>query len=290
MNMRLRNFLVAVVCVSMFWACHNGDNVSFPDDTVAVVGKNYLTRSQIRKASPGGLSPADSTDFAHAYIRSWLDAKLISEIAISEIDMTEIDRLTAEYRSELIMANYRRMKALQDVNGIFSQDSLLEYYNTHKSEFVLQSPLVRGIYLKVPEEAPNLKVIRKLFNSDKPQDLDRLEKEANTSAIHYDYFRDKWVDWVQIENRIPENFPEGNVFLARKKPLDLNSGGFVYLLSISDYIPSGYSMPFEAAEQIVRDRLLTRRRRAFDIKLRNELLEKSIASGDVLFPSGNPLQ
>ena len=55
------------------------------------------------------------------------------------------------------------------------EDSLRAYYNSHNREFILERPLVRGIYLKVPDDAPNLGVIKRLYRSSRRDDIDRLE-------------------------------------------------------------------------------------------------------------------
>ena len=55
-------------------------------------------------------------------------------------------------------------------DGIFSEDSLRAYYDRHPDEFTLERPLVRGIYLKVPSDAPNLGTLRRLYTSSKSED------------------------------------------------------------------------------------------------------------------------
>ena len=50
-------------------------------------------------------------------------------------------------------------------------------------------------------------------------------------------------------------------------------------------------MPFEAAEPLVRERLLTTRRMAYAARLRNELFNTALDREIVKFPSGfNPLK
>ena len=57
------------------------------------------------------------------------------------------------------------------------------------------------------------------------------------------------------------------------------------------YLPVGSVMPFEAAEPLVRERLLTTRRMAYAARLRNELFNTALDREIVKFPSGfNPLK
>lgn len=281
---------VAVAVALLAAACGGGDS-TFPADTLVAVGQRCLTRSDVAALVRSGLSPADSASAAKAYIRSWIDGELVASVASSEVDMEEIDRLTAEYRNELIKAQYRRAMAAKASTGVFSEDSIRAYYDSHIRDFVLERPMLKGIYIKVPETAKELPTLRRLYKSNKPDDIDRLEKVALNSAIHYDYFRDKWIDREQIENRIPVDFsgPEGTA-LAAKKPLEIKAGGFVYLLSVSDYLPAGADMPYEAAHPMVRERLLAARRLAYDAELRNELFSRALDDGTIRFFGANPLK
>ncbi len=268
-------------------ACSRGGSVSIPADTLATCGNACLTRTELLRSMPAGLSSDDSTVFARAYIRNWLEGQLIASVAVDEIDMDEIDRLTEEYRQSLITAQYRRTMARQASDGIFSPDTVRAYYDAHQADFAIERPLVKGVYLKVPQDARELPTLRRLYKSERSVDIDKLDKAAIGSAIHYDYFRDRWVDQEQIENRVPADI---SASLAAHKPVDITSGGFVYLLSINDYLPAGSTMPYEAAVPLIRERLLTQRRIAYDEQLRNELLARAIADGTVTFPGQNPLR
>lgn len=281
---RLRLLIPAAAALALC-ACSSGGDTSAPADAIVSVGPQVLTASRVKAEIPAGLTPDDSLAMAKAYIRAWVDRMLVEHVAADEIDMAEIDRLTADYRSELIMASYRRAMAAR-TDTYFPDDSLRAYYDAHKSDFLLERPLIKGVYLKVPDDAPNLRTIRQLYKSERPVDIDRLEKAALGSAIHYDYFRDSWVDWEQIETRIPLDFTGDNFTrISKRQPVDLTSQGFVYLLSVSDFIPAGTTMPYEAARPLVRERLLAARRRAFDKVLLNDLYERSVADGTVVYNS-----
>lgn len=246
---------------------------------VVKIGSSTLTIDQLRQAMPAGLSPEDSTLFVHAYVLEWINEHLISEVAVNEVDLTEIDRLTAEYRNRLILTEYKR-KMYQIHADSISEDSIETYYNEHKREFTLQRPLVRGVYLKVPNDAANLRTLRRLYKSDKPVDIDRLEKEVLTSAIHYDYFRNRWVDWEQIESRIPYTFGTSpDSWLASNHSLDASLGGFTYLLFITEVIPSGKPMPLDAAREQIVNRLTNLNRIAYEKALLRDLYQQASEEG-----------
>ena len=283
--MPLVSKIFAAVCTAaLLCGCSHGGDSSLPADAVAVVGKDVLRQADVVRNIPAGTSHDDSTALAKAYIRQWIDGRLIESVATENVDMEEIDRLTRDYRSQLIMAHYRRAMAAQ-AQADFPEDSLKAYYEAHKADYKLERPLLKGVYLKVPADAKNLRTIRQLYRSERPTDIDRLEKAALGTAIHYDYFRDSWVDWEQIETRIPLDFTGENFNkVSRKQPIDFASQGFVYLLSVSDFLPKGSAMPYEAARPLVKERMLAQRRRAYDRQLVQDLYDHALEDGTLRFP------
>lgn len=266
----LRHSIITALCAALLTACSGGGEHT-PDNAIAQVGKKTLTDNELSAALPKGLNDADSTAFAQAYIRQWIDRQLIMQVAAEEIDLDEINTLTEQYRADLIMAQYRRAMASQ-ASADFPEDSIRAYYDTHRDDFTLERPMLKGVYLKIPADSPNLRQLRQLYRSNKAADIDRLEKAAISSAIHYDYFRDKWIDLEQIETRIPIEFNADRIAQLRsRQPIDVEHQGFVYLLSVCDYLPAGAPMPYEAARTAVVDRLLSLHRRLSDRQLLDDL-------------------
>lgn len=271
--------LHAVAFLLLFAACSSEPQQPTQGEIAASVDDAVLTMSEVRKNIPGGLSPEDSARFVRGFVNAWVENQLVSRIASENIDMSEIDRLTDQYRNTLIMQEYRRQMFLQNAPSI-PDDSISRYYQQHKGDFVLTSPLVKGVYLKVPDDAKNLRTIKRIYRSDKPQDIDRLEKEVLKSAIHYDYFRDRWVDWEQIETRIPYDFgASADNWLHGNKTLEHSAGGFTYLLYICEILPTGSPMPLEAAKPMILNRLLNLSRRTYDDALLKALYDQAEQEG-----------
>lgn len=283
--MNLKTLMIfAAVAATAFAGCGRDGSASLPPDAIVSVGEAVLTIRDVRQNVPAGLLPEDSTKLASAYIRRWIESELLTSVAASQVDMTEINRLVDDYRRELIINSYRRQMALRADENMLPDDTIRAYYEKHKKEFVLERPLVRGLYLKVPADDRNLRELRRLYRSKRADDIDRLEKVAPGSAIHYDSFRDRWVDWEQIESRIPINTTETVLSnLQARKPIDMTGDGFVYLLDVSDYLPAGSTMPYEFARQLIVERLLSVERRRLDTQLRDELYERAVSDGTVKF-------
>jgi hypothetical protein len=57
--------------------------------------------------------------------------------------------------------------------------------------------------------------------------------------------------------------------------------GYTYLLSVSEYLPSGSEAPFELVEESIKDLFANENRVEYDRMLRKLLFERGVKSGDV---------
>ena len=282
MKIYTQYILILLILLSVTASCGN-DNRIENGDILVKVGNETLTKSDLAKDFPYGLSENDSIKFARAYIKAWIDSKLVGEIAAKNIgDMSKINDMVEKYRNELIMWEYRQRMYESHADKELSDDSIAAYYEAHKQDFVATRPYIKGIYIKIPDNAEHINQLKKLYRSDKTQDIDQLEKLCYSEAIHYDYFRDKWIDWEHVESKIPYDFGNNpNSFIKLNKNIETSIGGFTYLLNITDYVPTGSIIPLEIASHSIKETLINKNRMRYDQELRNELFNIGIEDGEI---------
>ncbi len=277
--MTLKRLIItgAIAATVAFGACSHKEK-ELGHGEIARIGGEVLTDADLQRATPAGMSEVDSVAFVDAYINNWVADRLISHEAARLIkDTDEIDRLTDEYRRDLIMWEYRRMAVSADPEQQLTDADIRDYYSAHPSQMTLDAPMVRGIYIKMESDDPELKTVRQLYASAESDDIDRLEKIGLKSAIHYDYFRDKWLPAEQILTKIPADLTAAN--LRKGMKFETERDGFTYLLSVSDLLAAGETMPLEAAEPRIRETLDAIRRSTLDAKLLARLRSEALKSG-----------
>jgi hypothetical protein len=279
----LRNITISVLAVAMA-SCGGNKSTADDADMLAKVGNAVLRTKDLAAAMPYGLSQEDSIRFSHAFIRNWIDSHLISEIASRNIgDTKKIDEMTENYRNDLIMWEYRRRMYEEKGKNDIPDDSLEAYYNDHLSEFKTKRPLLKGIFLRVPSDAQNLSDVKKWYRSDKTEDIERIEKFSFQDSVKYEYFRDRWVDWEYLRTLMPiEADVNPDRLFSGKRNIELNRNGYVYLLSVADYIPVGEKAPFVWVKNQVKEMYGNDHRVEYDRHLRQLLFEKGLNDGDVV--------
>lgn len=261
-------------------SCGTSEDVK-GEDILVKIGNKLLLKQDVLKAVPTGLATADSIQFVERYIADWIDAKLLSEVALKNIpEMDNINKMVDDYRNKLIMYEYRKRMILNNEDLMhISEDTLKSYYEANKSHFKLSAPLVKGIYIKIAVDASKVDEVRNWIKSGKQQDIDKIEKYGLNGAIHYDYFKDRWVSWIDVEKNIPYYFDDPNGFVKNNKNFEVTEKGFIYLLNISEYLEKGDIMPFDFAKQQISEIFVNSNQRQYDKQLKRVLYDEAIKDG-----------
>lgn len=254
-----------------------------PADAIVSVGQAHLTLADLSRAMPKGLSEADSAAFADSYISTWISDRLVTEVAVKNLPETsEIDRMTADYRRNLIMWEYVRLKTGQDPTLAVSPDSVRAYHEAHRREFTTSEPMVKGIYLRMPAKAPEANAVKRILRSSQHVDLDKLDKATlHNHEVTYDYFGDRWLPWSQVKGVWPPGTTEVNPESGRR--YETEAGEWIHMLQISETLPAGSEMPAEVAAPLILRRLEAKNRAEVERRLRDDLLRSATADGTLRY-------
>lgn len=282
--------LTMVSALLLFVSC-GGDGTSSQEDRDVLLraGEETLTMREVVRMIPVGMEPADSAEMFQLIVDNWIKSKVLSGLAERKLpDVAEIDEKVADYRNRLIVAEYlREMKKGKEFK--VSQDSIREFYNHYKGDMLTESPLVKGIYLKVAADRSNLEEIRGLVFCGSDECIDRLEKSSAGGAIQYDYFINDWVDWQIIADRIPYRFYDPDAFLKSTSNFETSYNGSVYLLHISSYLPTGSEPPYEFASVRIGEMMERTNIKKFEESLVRSLVNKAVSDGDLVAVGYDPV-
>lgn len=245
---RLFPTAVSACALALAASCGGSKGAGAPDDQILVqAGDSCLLMADVLSKIPSGLAPEDSAAMFHQIVDSWLEAMVLADVAEKNIpDLDRIDRMADLYRRDLIVEAYLALMSSRYDKQI-PESRIKAYYEANRSEMILSQPIVKGAYIKLPDTDPNLETLRQnMATLEQDASADRLEKSLR-QASQYDYFREEWQDWGVIAERIPYRFFDADAFLKSTKDFETSDGGSTYLLHISEWIPSGETMPYDYA-------------------------------------------
>lgn len=276
-------FLFVAIVFSLF-ACKKAIQTDEPDALVKV-NNQILTRSEVQAIIPKGTSNADSLLLAESFIKKWVKNELIQEIAQRNLgdDKELIDKLVDDYRRSLIRYRYQEKLINEKLSGEIQESDELTYYDTNKDKFVLGKNLIKGLFLKIPANAPNISDVKGWYKSGSVTALEKIEKYSVQNATIYEYFYDRWVDFDEIMDNIPHHLSNPEAFLKTNKTLEVTDSSSCYLLHIREHLLKGQIEPFEYAEPRIKEILVNQRKLEFLKEFEEELYNDALNGGDVKF-------
>lgn len=271
---------ICVILILSVWGCRGNQQPT--QDVLARVGTATFTQQELDEVIPVGLSDSAQIVFANRYIDDWIADRLIYEMACKNLpDVERLEKLVEQYRHDLFSHEYRKRLSDERIASSLPEDTLQAFYDAHSKEFKLHKPIVKGLLLKVPVNAPQLASLRKWVKAAGTSGVENIEKYAIKNAIGYDYFFDRWVWFDDIKDNIPYDFDDDNSFLSGHKTFEYKSDEQIYLLYIDSYLKAGETMPYEFARARVLDILLNEKRVEFNKELERELYNEAIENGMV---------
>lgn len=273
----------------LLFSCGRGVQDVGADVLVSVEGHSLL-RSEVESVIPRTLSSADSLLMAESYVKKWVKDVLVYDVAEENLgeEMADVERLVEAYRHSLIRYRYQEQLVRERLSAEIRESDVLNYYETNQKKFELKTNLVKGLFLKVPIDAPGLTDLKRWYKSDDVSAVEKIDKYSLQNAAIYDYFYDKWMDFEDVMENIPIQLSNPSAYLKANKTLEVSDSSYCYLLNIRDYIPAGQIAPYDYVQPQIMDMLLAQRKQKFLRDFEEELYNDAIRDGKVRFPSDEP--
>lgn len=246
----MRAISLFAIILSLF-SCKQDKNTELP---VAQVFESSLYHSEIADFIPQGTSPEDSIIMAQNYIRNWVTQKLLLHKAIENLSGEEanIQKQVEDYRTSLLIHQYKQKMIEQRLMEDIGEQDIESYYNEHENNFVLATPIVKAIFFILPQNAPNLKEVKKWFKSEKAEDQESLEDYCLTHARKYDKFGNQWIEAKYLLNLIPGDFNSLEQAILSRKSIEKEDDENLYFLKVSDMRKDQTIAPLEyVREEII---------------------------------------
>lgn len=244
-------------------------------DVVARVYNVYLYEEDLKEKMPTDLSKEDSILFRNSYINSWAMDQLLLKKANLNIgdDNEEIIILIEKYKKELLIDKYRQAVVQQELDTVFSDNDIEEYYQNNKAIFRLNENLIQLKYIYMDKEINDEEEIIRLFKSDKKEDINELiDRELEFNSFN---FNDSiWISQKDVFKKLTFLKEEGklkkNVFMQKEDSLG------VYLLWINKVLYRNDIAPKSYVNSSIKRMILHKRKLEITNKIERTLVSDAI--------------
>ena len=261
-------------------ACEWAEQV-ISGEVVASVGKSRLYRSDLNKVLPSGLSADDSTRLAHQYINTWASDVIFLNIAEKQLSDAELDvtKELEDYRKSLLKYRYEQRYINDRLDTLVTEAQIDEYYRKHPEKFVLQVPVVRADFLCISPDSPYIDEFRESMSGDDAQRMQYTDSVAFASAIRYETFGGRWLNLNDLALEFGIDYSE---LLTYRKGnwIEYEGGtGLLHLAYLKEFEAAGKTAPLEYATPLIKDILLSIRKKELVSTLEDKLMEDARENG-----------
>lgn len=274
---------VLLFALLLFAACQKKTEHGTRIPLVEAAGK-FLYQDELVEIIPDNLTSADSVAFVKDYMRKWAEDQVFYDKARHNIPKDgRIDRMVEEYKRMLILNDYEQRLLQQQLNNTVEEAELQAYYSDNKELFMLEEPVIKGLFLKIPLNAPGLKDLKKWYKMNSIEALEQVEQYAFRNAVVYEYFYDQWMPVSEMEGKIIINLSELSGAFEKHRNIEAEDGEYCYLLHVEDYILKGEVKPYAMARYDIVDLLSNMRRVDFMQKVKEGLYDQSMEMGRIKY-------
>jgi len=243
---------------------------------LAKVGDEAVYLDEALQSMPQGLSGKDSTQFVGQFLKSRVKDLLLYEKAVKNIPQTqEMADLVENYRRSLIIYEYQQQVLNEKMQTEISEPELLDFYKSNNRRFAADHNLVKGIFLKISKNAPDLVNLKKIYKNSSAESIEKVEKYCVQNAGQVEFFYDKWISFDDIMDKIPFSISNKSDFLRTHNTLDVVENDYCYLLYINEYVLSGNTAPFDYVHDNVRNVLINSKKSLFINQFEQNLFKEA---------------
>ena len=250
---------------------------------LASVGDIYLYPKDVEGIVPPGISKEDSIDLIDRHVKGWVKKQLLISEAQKQLsfDEVELERRVLDYRYALMMHEFEKFNIARNIDTNISEEEIEVYYKENIENFELKQNIIRGYFIQLSKDSPNLGRFRYLLRSSRAKDIEELKSYAYSygTKVHLD--DSIWVNFEDIINNTPlMDIPNKTDFLRRNKFNEAPDENFLFFLKVSQYKIQNDTSPLEFVRDDIQKIILNKRKVMLAKKFEEEIYENAIENED----------
>lgn len=289
---RFAKILVLLATLLAVVSCREMPSPFEYDRVLAQVGDKKLRESDVQSIYAQATTAEDSTALLEIYVDRWVKKELKLRAAETLFRDSEeaIEAMVAEYRNSLLTRRLDQHYVDQEIDTVFTDAQIEEYYNRHPSDFRLDRTVVRGRQVLVPSSYRQTTKLREAMRStseEKLQDWRDMCQKSNLEVQEYT----SWVDYTEFLSTLPTSRGRKYEELLKTDQLqEMRVDDGRYYFVITEIRRAGDATPLERVRETIK-RILFNQRQSEIIRAHEErIYEEALASGELRLNLGDEPQ
>lgn len=252
-------------------------------DAVARVNNTFLYMDELAGIAALGSSREDSAARVEAYVDSWIRKELLIQEAARKININEaeVERKILDYRYSIIAYEYQSYYIKQNLDTVFDEAEIKEYYENNIDNFILKQNIVRATFVKVPKHAPKMNKLKDWIYSQDEEDRQNLKSYCLSFSVAYHISDSSWMIFDDLVRNSPlMEIPNKVQFLKTNPYFETEDENFLYFLKVDEYRISDNVSPLEFVTDEIRNIILNKRKVELAKKLEDEVYENALEHKD----------
>lgn len=279
--MHTAKFVFGLTLLLLLQGCRLFNGGEDKGQIVARVNEKILHDSDIPKAITNGLSSDDSTRVLKAYIEAWVKEQVLVAKAESNIvdSLNTLEERIESYRNSLIVFEYERAIVRQKLDTAVSENEIENYFDSNRSNFLLQEPAFRFYYVAIPVLNHDGYKVKKSLRSLDPIKIEEIKAYALGLGSRV-YFEDEnWVAYSNMVDDVKLKFDKNALFT--NDPLKVvRDGEITHYLYVLEYRKAGEIAPLGLVTNEIRAKIINDRKFKLINTMRNDLFNKALNNKD----------
>lgn len=269
----MKAMFLVLAFMALLYACESNSK----SKTIAKVYEFELTEEDLKHEALRKSENLDSGAFTESFIKKWINQMVVIHHANLEsgIDINEINKKVDDYKNQLLVHFYENEVIKRDLDTIVKEETIKDYYQKNKIDFQLKDYLVKVLYLKVSEDAPDLNKVANWYRLNGENDAESIIKYASMYATNFYFDQTNWIYFDEITKEIPLTDINKDRFITKKGDIKFNEEGYIYFLNIIDYKLKNAVSPIEFEKDNIKQRILNARILQLRKKINTDLIQKA---------------
>jgi len=273
MMLLFKKTVTAILGCLILISCSNQAN----DKPIAKAYDKYLYLEDLEDVVPKTMHGNDSIAIVNAFIDQWQHEQVMQHQAEENvnIDDSSIQQQLDVYKKSLIRFQYEQELIRQKLDTLVSDNEIKKYYDSNLENFQLKKPILKASYIKLPNTAPKVAMVKKLFASKDLRDIDLLEKYCFKYSPNFSLMDTTWHYTEEWEKIFPISKISENNYNNLNRIFEISDNNTLYLIILRDSKFRDSLSPLAFEKENIKNLILNQRKLALIKQMENEVFEEA---------------